>query len=129
VPDSLDVLPALLGKPDKPLRTELVLAPNRKTHLALRDGPWLYIGARGGGGFGGTKPGDHALGGGGALKFTGETNSDFINGKLKTDAPEKQLYHLIHDQRQTTNVIHEHPEIAKRMAQRLVEIQSRKGGL
>lgn len=122
-PDSLDVLPALLGKPDKPLRTELVLAPNRKTHLALRDGPWLYIGARGGGGFGGTKPGDHALGGGGALKFTSEPNSDFINGKLKPDAPEQQLYHLIHDPRQTKNVIREHPEVAKRMAEHLTEIQ------
>ena len=126
-PDSLNVLPALLGKPDKPLRTELVLAPNRKSHLALRDGPWLYIGARGGGGFGGTKPGDHALGGGGALKFTGETNSDFINGKLKPDAPEQQLYHLADDPRQTKNVIREHPEVAKRLAQRLVEIQSTKG--
>jgi arylsulfatase A-like enzyme len=125
-PDSLNVLPALLGKPDKPLRAELVLAPNRKTHLALRDGPWLYIGARGGGGFGGTKPGDHALGGGGALKFTGETNSDFINGKLKPDAPEQQLYNLADDPRQTKNVIREHPEIAKQMAAKLANISTSK---
>ncbi|MBL9183764.1 MAG: arylsulfatase [Verrucomicrobiaceae bacterium] len=124
-PDSLNVLPALLGKPEKPLRTELVLAPHKKTHLALRDGPWLYIGAKGGGGFNAAKPGEHGLGGGGALKFTSETNSDFANGKLKPDAPEQQLYNLSDDPRQTTNVIREHPEIAKRMALRLAEVQQR----
>ncbi|MBL9130765.1 MAG: hypothetical protein JNG86_06170, partial [Verrucomicrobiaceae bacterium] len=124
-PDSLNMLPALLGQPDKPLRTELVLAPHKKTHLALRDGPWLYIGARGGGGFNAAKPGEHGLGGGGALKFTGETNSDFANGKLKPDAPEQQLYKLSDDPRQTKNVIREHPEIAKRMALRLAEMQQR----
>lgn len=122
-PDSVNVLSALLGKPEKPVRDHLVLAPNRKANLALREGPWLYIGAPGGGGFGGTKPGDHALGGGGALKFTGETNSDFANGKLKPGAPKAQLYHLIQDPRQTTNIIEAHPDIAKRMAERLVAIQ------
>ncbi len=125
-PDSLNVLPLLYGQPDEPLRTELVLAPHKKTHLALRDGPWLYIGARSGGGFDGTKPGDHALGGGGALKFTGESNSDFINGKLKLDAPEQQLYNLAEDPGQTKNVIREHPEIAKRMEARLEGIRSTK---
>ena len=33
------------------------------------------------------------------------------------------LYHLIHDPRQTKNVIREHPEVAKRMAEHLTEIQ------
>ena len=113
----------MLDKPEKPLRTELVLAPHKKTHLALRDGPWLYIGARGGGGFNTAKPGENGLGGGGALKFTSETNSDFANGKLKPDAPEQQLYNLSDDPRQTTNVIREHPEIAKRMAERLAAIR------
>ena len=126
-PDSMDVLPALLGQPEKPLRTELVLAPHKKTHLALRDGPWLYIGARGGGGFNAAKPGEHGLGGGGALKFTGETNSDFLNGRLKPDAPDQQLYHLTEDPRQTKNVIHEHPAVAQRMAERLATSQLRKG--
>jgi hypothetical protein len=118
----VNVLPALLGKPEKPVRDHLVLAPNRKANLALREGPWLYIGAPGGGGFGGTKPGDHALGGGGALKFTGETNSDFAIGKLKPGAPKAQLYHLVQDPRQTTNVIEAHPDIAKRMAEHLAAI-------
>ena len=122
-PDSLDMLPALLGQPDKPLRTELVLAPHKKTHLALRDGSWLYIGAKGGGGFNASKAGEHALGGGGALTFTGETNSDFIHGKLKPDAPEAQLYNLHDDPRQTQNVIRKHAEIASRLAERLAEIR------
>jgi arylsulfatase A len=122
-PDSINILPALTGKPEKPLRTELVLAPHKATNLALRDGDWIYIGARGGGGFGGAKPGDHALGGGGALKFTGEVNSDFANGKLKPDAPEQQLYNIADDPRQTNNVIRQHPEIANRMAEKLASIR------
>jgi hypothetical protein len=121
----MDVLPALLGQPEKPLRSELVLAPHKKTHLALRDGPWLYIGASGGGGFNAAKPGEHGLGGGGALQFTGKTHSDFLNGRIKADAPKAQLYHLLRDPRQTKNVIHEHPEVAKRMAERLAALGAR----
>jgi len=122
-PDSINILPTLTGNPEKTLRTELVLAPHKATNLALRDGDWIYIGARGGGGFGGANPGDHALGGGGALKFTGEVNSDFANGKLKPDAPEQQLYNIADDPRQTKNVIRQHPEIAQRMAEKLASIQ------
>lgn len=124
-PDSVNLLPALLGQPEKPVRDHLVLAPNQRTHLALREGPWLYIGAQGGGGFNGSKRGDHNLGGGGALKFTGEMNSDFADGKLMPDAPAQQLYNLADDLRQTKNVIREHPELAKRMSERLAEIQSK----
>jgi arylsulfatase A-like enzyme len=127
-PDSVNILPALLGQPDKPLRTELVLAPHKKTHLALRDGPWLYIGARGGGGFNASKPGDHALGGGGALKFTGEVNSDIEDGKFKPDAPGEQLYNLAIDPRQTRNVVREQPEIADRMRAKLSSIVGGKPG-
>jgi hypothetical protein len=57
------------------------------------------------------------------LKFTGETNSDFANGKLKPGAPKAQLYHLSDDPRQSTNVIEAHPDIAKRMAERLATMQ------
>ena len=78
-----------------PLRGELVLAPFRSTHLTLRHGRWLYIGARGGGGFAATKPGDHMFGGPSALKFTAETNSDVEDGRFKPDAPNEQLYDLV----------------------------------
>lgn len=122
-PDSVNALPALLSNLDRPVRDHLVLAPQQSTHLALREGPWLYIGAAGGGGFQGRRPGDHNLGGGGALQFTGESNSNFANGKLRPDAPKQQLYHLGRDPRQTQNVVREHPEVAERLAQRLAEIR------
>ena len=122
-PDSLDILAALTGTPTAPIRDQLVLAPSKKENLALREGPWVYIGARGGGGFGGNKPGDHTLGGAGALKFTAEVNSDIENGKFKPDAPAQQLYNLATDPGQTKNVIRDHPEVARRLAARLAEIQ------
>jgi arylsulfatase A len=90
-PDSFDILPALTDTPDKPIRDHVVLAANKKENLAIRQGRWVYIGARGGGGFTGTKPGEHALGGPAALKFTGEVNSDIDNGRIKPDAPDAQL--------------------------------------
>lgn len=123
-PDSHNILPAFFGQADKPVRDHLVLAPHKKANLAFREGPWLYIGAQGGGGFNGQKVGDHALGGGGALQFTGETNSDFLDGKLKPDAPGQQLYNLADDPSQNRNVIREHPEIAQRMAERLAAIRA-----
>lgn len=122
-PDSVNVLPALLSKPDKPVREQLVLAPNRPKNLALREGRWLYIGSQGGGGFAGSKPGDHSLGGAGALQFTGEINSDFQDGKLHPDAPEQQLYDLANDPSQTKNVVREQPAIAKYMIEQLAKIQ------
>jgi arylsulfatase A len=122
-PDSVNVLPALLNEIDKPVRSHLVLAPLRQKNLAFREGDWLYIGAKGGGGFTGSKPGEHALGGPAALQFTGEINSDVSDGQTKPDAPEQQLYNLVNDPSQARNVIREHPEIAKRMAERLANIQ------
>lgn len=122
-PDSLNLLPAWLGRPEKPLRNELLIAPSRKANLALREGEWLYIGAQGGGGFTGAKPGEHLLGGGAALRFAGENNSDYSDGKLKPDAPGQQLYNLATDPRQTENVIRSHPELAKHLAARLAHLQ------
>jgi arylsulfatase A len=122
-PGSLDALPTLLGLPEKPVREQVVLAPLSKRHLALRDGDWLYIADSGGGGFGGSKPGDHGLGGGAALKFAHQTHSDYADGKLKPDAPQQQLYNIAADPSQTKNVIREHPEIAKRLAKRLTDVR------
>lgn len=122
--DSLNILPALTGTPAQPVRQELVISPNRSTHLALRDGRWLYIGARGGGGFGGTKPGDHGLGGPAALKFAGEVNSDVEDGSFKPDAPMEQLYDLAADPRQQRNLIREHPEVAAQLKSRLNSLRA-----
>ncbi len=122
-PDSVNVLEALLGVPGKSIRDELVLAPSRRENLALRQGRWVYIGARGGGGFAGKKPGEHALGGPAALAFTGEINSDIEGGQFRADAPDAQLYDLVTDPSQAKNVIREHPDVAARLKARLAEIQ------
>lgn len=120
-PDSFDILPALVGNPNTPIRDHAVLAPSRKTNLALRRDRWIYIGARGGGGFTATKPGEHLLGGPAALKFTGEVNSDVEDGRFKPEAPDEQLYDLASDPRQARNVVREHPDIAARMKAELAE--------
>ncbi|MEQ1860095.1 MAG: arylsulfatase [Chthoniobacteraceae bacterium] len=114
-PDSLNILPALTGTPDQPIRDRAVFAPNKKENLALRHGRWLYIGARGGGGFGGKRPGEHLLGGAAALKFAGQANNDVGDGRYMPDAPDAQLYDLAADPRQARNVIREHPEVAARL--------------
>ena len=128
-PDSVNVMPALVGTPDKPLRDHLVVAPSNRKNLALREGPWVYIGARGGGGFTGKQPGDHSLGGPGALKFTGEINSDIADGNFKPDAPDEQLYDLTADPAQSRNIVLTHPEIATRLKARLLQIQSHPGSI
>ncbi len=122
-PDSVNVLTTLIGKPDKPGREQLIIAPNHKKNLALREGRWLYIGAQGGGGFTGDKPGDHQLGGPGALQFAHEINSDIADGKIKADSPDAQLYDLGTDRSQSRNIIRKHPEQAKLMASHLAELQ------
>ena len=126
-PDSFNLLPALIGSPELPIRDHAVLAANRPSHLALREGHWVYIGAQGGGGFGGRKVGDHALGGGAALKFAREINSDIVDGEIRKDAPQAQLYDLQSDLAQSQNVIEANPEIAQKMRRRLQSIRDGKG--
>jgi len=116
--DSFNVLPALLGNPEAPLRDHLVMAPFRQTNLAIRAGRWIYIGARGSGGFGGNK------GGPGALAFTGEVNSDITpEGKYRDDAPSEQLYDLEADLPQALNVVRQHPEVAAELKALLERIE------
>jgi arylsulfatase A len=122
-PDSIDMLPVFTGSNATPLREELVISPSKKSHLALRQRGWMYIGARGGGGFSGQKPGDHSLGGPAALQFAGQKNSDILDGQYTADAPQEQLYDLIADPFQTSNVIRQHPEIAARLRTRLQELR------
>ncbi|QEF98322.1 Arylsulfatase [Stieleria maiorica] len=113
--DSINMLPALLGDPSEPLREELLLAPHKPSHLAIRKGKWLYIGARGSGGFSGSKEHQHAWGGPPATAFVGSVNSDIENGRYKPDAPRAQLYDLQNDVRQTQNVYNRFPEVVKEM--------------
>lgn len=113
--DSINILPALTGEPEFPLRDTLILPPHRASHLSVRKGKWMYIGAQGSGGFGGG-PGTHAAGGPVCASFVGSVNSDFENGKYKKDAPPAQLYDLENDPRQTKNLYREHSEIVKELS-------------
>ncbi len=123
-PDSFNMLPALVGDPETSIRDNLVAAAEHASHLALREDGWVYISGRGGGGSMASHPGDHGLGGPGAMLFTGQTNSDITDGRFAPDAPSEQLYDLEADLAQGTNVAREHPSIAARMRQRLQEIKS-----
>lgn len=114
--DSVNVLSALTGNPQNPIRDHLVLAPSKVGNLAVRKGKWMYIGGRGSGGFGGTKRGTHVFAGPPAITYAGYSNSDIKNGKIKPDAPPAQLYDLENDLKQTTNLYNEYPEVVKEMA-------------
>ncbi|MCB4807862.1 arylsulfatase [Tamlana sp. 62-3] len=113
--DSENVLEAFIGAPKENIRNQLLLAPKSKKHLSLRKGKWMYIPAKGSGGFGGSKPHQHAWGGAAAVNFVGGKNSDMENGKLKEDAQVAQLYNLENDKYQTTNVYNQFPEVVKEM--------------
>jgi arylsulfatase A-like enzyme len=126
-PDSFNILSALTGDTSKAVRDHLVLAPLRETHLSLRAGDWMYIGAQAGGGFSSPHAGTHLFGGPQAIHFAGEVNSDLENGKVKLDAPKEQLYNLKTDPYQATNVIRDYPVIAQSMHKRLASIQAAKG--
>ena len=76
----------------------------------------MYIGARGSGGFSGSKPSDHAWGGPPAAAFVGSVNSDIENGRIKEDAPPAQLYDLEADVNQTQNLYKEYPEVVNEMS-------------
>lgn len=112
--DSVNILPALMEERTSPLRDHLVLAPRHSTHLALRKGKWMYVGAQGAGGFTGG-PGEHAAGGPRSTSFVGNVNSDIVDGEIRKDAPPAQLYDLDADVNQTTNLYNEYPEVVLEM--------------
>jgi len=113
--DSKNMLGVITGETNKQIRSEVLLAPYKRSHLAIRKGQWLYIGAKGGGGFTSGKQGTHGFGGPAAISFAGETNSDIANGKIKKEAPPAQLYNLEDDISQTTNLYNQHPKVVKDM--------------
>lgn len=113
--DSVNILPALTGNPEKPLRDHIVLAPFKPSHLSIRKGKWMYIRAQAGGGFTAAKRGAHAFGGPAALHYAGRQNSDIVNGKIRKGAPPAQLYNLETDVEQTTNVHDKHPQVVSEL--------------
>ena len=119
--DSYNILPAILGESEAPIREQLIIAPNSSKHLSIRKGPWMYIPAQGGGGFWSSQVGAHTFGGPAAITFAGQENSDIADGKIKENAPPAQLYNLDKDPRQTQNVYREHPEVVEELKQLLEE--------
>ena len=114
--DSINMLPALTGDPDQPLRNELIITPHKPTHASVRKGKWMYIPAKSDGGFTGSKPNQHAWGGAAVTTLVNTPNSDIENGKIKKGAPNGQLYDLEADVNQTKNVYNENPEVVEQMA-------------
>lgn len=123
-PDSVDMMNAFKGIEGNPIRDQLVISPFQKSHLAIRSGKWVYIGAQGEGGFGGTRLGQHMFAGAAATGFTGQKNSDIANGKIKADAPPAQLYDLEKDPQQTTNLYNQYPEVVARLKSMLEKTMS-----
>ena len=121
------ILSALTSNPAEPLRDHIVLAPSKPTHLAVRKGKWMNIGAQGSGGFTAAKRGAHAFGGRAAAIACAEyRNSDIENGRTKKDAPTAQLYDLENDLKQTRNLYRQHPEVVKELSELLRSYQSNK---
>jgi arylsulfatase A-like enzyme len=124
--DSINILPALTGDPSEPLRDHLVIAPFKRSHLAIRKGKWMYIGAQGSGGFSATKRGEHAFGGPAAITYAGYVNSDIKNGKIKKNAPPAQLYDLKADPKQTQNLYRMQPDVVAELQTLLERYQKDK---
>ncbi len=111
--NSFNMLPAFVGDPSEPIRDHLLLAPNSGDHMSVRKGKWMYIPARGSGGFGGKNPGSHTFAGPPAVSFVGSVNSDIENGKIKKNAPSAQLYDLTNDMKQTRNLHDQYPDVVR----------------
>ena len=122
--DSVNILPALTGNPTKPLRDHLILSPFKPSHLSVRKGKWMYIGAQAGGGFTARKRGAHAFGGPAAISYAGRQNSDIENGRITKDAPAAQLYDLEEDLPQRTNLYRSHPRVAQELRTLLERYQT-----
>jgi arylsulfatase A len=123
--DSINMLPALTGDPEEPLRRELVLVPRQPSHLSVRKGRWIYIPAQGSGGFTGG-PGVHAAGGPKSVSFVGNMNSDIEDGKIKQDAAPAQLYDVESDVNQTKNLYNDYPDVVQEMKALLKSYQPKK---
>ena len=111
--NSFNMLPAFVGDPSEPIRDHLLLAPNSGDHMSVRKGKWMYIPARGSGGFGGKNPGSHTFAGPPAVSFVGSVNSDIENGKIKKNAPSAQLYDLTNDMKQARNLHDQYPDVVR----------------
>lgn len=114
-PDSFNMLPALTGTPEEPIRDFLVISPSHADNLSIRKGKWIYISGQGGGGFQNPNVGTNTFGGAATFPFTGQQNSDIKSGKIKPGAAPAQLYNLKKDLNETHNLFYDYPEKAKEL--------------
>lgn len=97
-PDSFNVLPALLGKPDAAGRDHLIQQPNNGASLALRVGDWK------------------------ALSYA---NAKPVKALTYEKGPGKhELYNLALDPGETNNLAEEHSDRLEKMLSRLEEIKA-----
>ncbi|MEM7310593.1 MAG: arylsulfatase [Planctomycetota bacterium] len=94
--DSFNLLPALTGEAEGPLRPYL-LSQTMSAKLALRRGDWKYLDHRGGAGSNYERDGEWGL-------------KQYALPDTDPDAP-GQLYNLAADPGETTNLYSEHPEL------------------
>jgi arylsulfatase A-like enzyme len=94
--DSVSILPVLLGTAQKPVRETLV-HHSINGRFAIREGQWKLCLSPGSGGW--SAPRDPQA--------------------MKQGLPQEQLYDMAFDLAETKNVAAEHPEIVKRLTQRL----------
>lgn len=120
-PDSISFLSALTGEGAGAGRDQLVMSAARRNFLVVRKGKWVYIDGQGEGGFTGERLGQHDFAGPAAIGFTGQENSDVVNGRIRDDAPPKQLYDLESDPQQVKNLYREYPDIVRMMQSLLSE--------
>jgi len=125
--NSISFLPALLKNPTKPIREELIISPAGGNHMAIRKGKWLYIHAKGNGGFTNNIPGKHLFGGPAAVHFIGHHNSDMKDGEFLPNAPSTQLYDMEKDMYQTQNVVRQYPKVAEELSILLNKHKNQRG--
>ena len=125
--DSVNMLPAFVDDPKTQIRDHIVLAPHKGTHISIRKGKWMYIPARGSGGFGGKTANSHTFAGPAAASFVGSVNSDIVDGKIRKDAPPAQLYDVESDVNQTRNVHDQHPDVVKELTSLLAGYKPQPG--
>lgn len=99
-PDSFNFLPELVGTADAPARDALVMRSGNGA-MTIRIGDWKLIDRLGSGGF--SKP---------------------SNIKPREGEPVGQLYNLADDLSETNNLYTQHPEIVKRLSEKLANIRT-----
>ena len=107
-PDSFNVLPALLGQADKPIRDHLVEHIGGGPGLAIRKGNWKFIPAG-------------PVGRGAAKKGKGKKGE--ADGE--DDKPAGQLFDLAKDLGEETNVASEHPEVVRELSTLLQQVRQK----